>query len=90
MTREVLAQVCEEAARGYESGIVVPKFPPVVVTSGALLAAAAELRKTCGTCQHFDATRLDSVWESYPEQCLIIGEVPPDGSGFCHLWEGKE
>lgn len=50
-----------------------------------LLAAVAELRKVCGTCQH------KRVYEAADEtRCWLRWEiVPADGSGFCHRHEPK-
>lgn len=57
----------------------------------ALAQAAAELRKVCRTCQHFE--RNDDIDEmlchvEIQPDSLVGGHryVPQDGSGYCHHW----
>lgn len=75
--REMLALACENVAGGMQ---------PNVAERPQLLAAAAELRKTCATCRSFKPTSLSgkamacTTWRY---------SVPADGSGFCHRWEAK-
>lgn len=45
---------------------------------------AAELDKTCATCEQFNIEGLTNA------RCYAPGNwvtVPSDGSGFCHRWE---
>ena len=48
-------------------------------------SAAAELRKTCATCENW------SPFRSLGTGCLFTDfpNMPADGSGFCHRWEEK-
>lgn len=61
---------------------------PTSAAESELKAAAAELRKTCATCQHFAVlppAAVMGVCDAFAS--LIL--VPADGSGFCHRWEAK-
>lgn len=78
--REAMARACEAIA---VFGCTTPEVK-------ALVAAAAELRKCCVTCQHFYRDIHESGY------CLIdkaqsrrVLLVPADGSGFCHRHSPK-
>ncbi len=77
MTREALAKACEYVASGLR--------PYSAERHALALAAAAELRKTCATCQDFQRVFKEGVCKA--EQ--VYRTVPADGSGYCHRWEGK-
>jgi hypothetical protein len=50
--------------------------------------AAAELRKSCATCEHW---QFPNDWE--PQECIYAGRrmMPTDGSGYCRPgYEPKE
>jgi sarcosine oxidase gamma subunit len=54
----------------------------------ALRAAAAELRRSCLTCQHFNIEALTPARCYAPDQWIV---VPQDGRGYCrHKWAAKE
>ena len=50
----------------------------------SLMAAVAEFRKTCATCQHWGG----ALPRTCPEECFNVegpNSVPSDGSGHCYL-----
>lgn len=49
--------------------------------------AAAELGKTCATCEHFRPESPDP--DSADCAQATWDNLPKDGSGFCHRWESK-
>ena len=87
MTRELrdaIARTCEALADA-DTG----------ETKVMLLNAAAELRKSCATCQHFDAGSHTHPIHGPYATCNGLPAmnppwVPADGSGFCHAHEPKE
>lgn len=82
MTRDEMAQVVELEATD-----------PTSAAESELRAVAAELRKTCATCQHFGDRSLPVFDDNDPQLtgwCFYVSvQVPFDGSGFCHRWEPK-
>ena len=76
-TREDMAHCCEDIL----VGAVVEDVNEV------LAAAAAELRRTCSSCQLFSRQLAVSPKSRI---CDAFGfGVPADGSGFCHRHEVK-
>jgi hypothetical protein len=74
MTREEMAQVCISAAG--ES-----------IFHAELEAIAAELRKSCAGCRHWERSD-DGVRCRSPHGVVIL--MPADGSGYCRPgWEAK-
>ena len=72
-SREELAQVVEDVAVG----------AVVEDVTAQLIAAAAELRKTCDGCQHLIRSARASA-TTHTCRVLNYCDVPADGSGFCH------
>ena len=94
--REAMAQGIEEIRFNGESHAEWVKW------RDAVKAAAAELRKTCGNCQHFMPITSSKTGEVTKGGCqrnkptdpdsmapYTLYFVPADGSGFCHRWEAK-
>jgi len=86
MTRQEMAIAVDGAAL-----LVSPE--PVA----ALVAAAAELRKSCAGCKRYRVQEPPSPFE-WRRACLLLGvfahddddpRLPADGSGFCHEWSAK-
>lgn len=80
MTREEMALLVDEAG---ERAWGLPS------TVSGLRVVAAELRKTCGGCHHFDAEGYADTIMDAEGYCQQIGGVPKDGTGFCHRWEAR-
>ena len=77
MTRQEMANAVDGAA-------LLVSAEPVA----SLVAAAAELRKSCAGCEHFwlrhfNPRTTDGICEKRN------AFVPIDGSGFCHEWSAK-
>ena len=69
-----------------EMAVIVERF----TCDANSMAIAAELRKTCATCRHWN----DGTEDKMAADCVLVGEgepnitdMPADGSGFCHRWE---
>lgn len=79
-TREAMARCCEDIL----VGAVVEDVNEI------LSATAAELRKTCATCQHWRLSTLSKHHTCRLIRPAVINQQHPlDGSGFCHRHKAK-
>ena len=74
MTRQEMADAVDGAA-------LLVSTEPVAV----LVAAAAELRKSCSGCEWWATTSIHLE----PPGCRFDRLMPVDGTGFCHEWSAK-
>jgi sarcosine oxidase gamma subunit len=80
VTATEMADQLEQAANSGDIGYVGP--------DDAIRLAAAELRRSCATCQHFNIEALTPARCYAPDQWIV---VPQDGRGYCrHKWAAKE
>ncbi len=57
-----------------------------VANGRAIDEAAAALRQSCATCDHFNPEGLTPAYCYAPDHWV---RVPDDGTGFCWLWTAK-
>lgn len=72
MTREQMAVAVDDAARIADSD-------EAILVADELREVAAELRKTCATCQQFR-------WDL--DKC-VAWQADTTSAGFCHRWEPR-